>query len=144
MGTHGTDHGKHDPCCCRRGLILSSKSQKDRLEALDAVINAIAHPARRQILLTIHFRGGTMTAGEIAGRFAHTWATTTGHLRILENAHLLNQQRIGRARHYTINEERLALIGEWLGWFKKTAETAKVQEADQDFKRTRVIRKFPT
>jgi DNA-binding transcriptional ArsR family regulator len=101
---------------------LKTKTPKERLEALESVMTALAHPARRQILLTIHFRGGTMTAGEIAGRFAHTWATTTGHIRVLENAQLLNQQRIGRVRHYSINEERLAVIEEWLGWFKKKAD----------------------
>ena len=38
----------------------------EKLQALDVVVNAIAHPARRQILLTLHFRGGTATAGELA------------------------------------------------------------------------------
>ena len=55
------------------------------MAALDAVVAALAHPARRQILLTIHFRGEA-TAGEIAGRFAHKWPTTTRHLRVLEDA----------------------------------------------------------
>jgi predicted transcriptional regulator len=100
---------------------LASKTPKQRLEAIDAVMNALAHPARRQILLTIHFRGGTMTAGEIAGRFAHTWATTTGHIRILESAQLLNQKKVGRVRHYYINEDRLKVLEEWLGWFKQQA-----------------------
>ena len=101
---------------------------KERLEMLEAVFNALAHPARRQILLTIHFRGGTMTAGEIAGRFAHTWATTTGHIRILESARLLDHQKIGRVRHYRINEERLKVVEEWLGWFKaKAAQSSEVK-----------------
>jgi DNA-binding transcriptional ArsR family regulator len=98
---------------------LSRKTPKERLEDLEAVMNALAHPARRQILLTVHFRGGSMTAGEIAGRFAHTWATTTGHIRILESARLLDQQKIGRVRHYRINGERLKVLEEWLSWFKK-------------------------
>src|ERR1700733_4983444 len=87
-------------------------------------MTALEHPARRQILLTVHLRGGTMTAGEIAGRFAHAWATTTGHLRVLENAHLLNHQKMGRVRQYTINEEQLGVVEEWLSWFKAKAITA--------------------
>ena len=55
---------------------------------------AIAHPARRQILLTVHLRGA-MAAGDIAGRFAHTWPTTTRHLRVL--------------------------VKEWLAWFDRNA-----------------------
>jgi DNA-binding transcriptional ArsR family regulator len=103
---------------------LKGKTPKERLEILDTVMTALAHPARRQILLTIHLRGGTMTAGEIAGRFAHAWATTTGHLRVLENAYLLNHQKIGRVRQYTINEEQLGVVEEWLSWFKAKAITA--------------------
>jgi DNA-binding MarR family transcriptional regulator len=48
-------------------------------------------PARRQILLTIHFRGAA-NAGEIAARFAHKWPTTTRHLRVLEEAGLVQHE----------------------------------------------------
>jgi DNA-binding transcriptional ArsR family regulator len=87
------------------------------LAAIDAVIAALAHPVRRQILLTIHFRGAA-TAGEIAGRFAHKWPTTTRHLRILEGAGLVQQQRRGRMRVYTVDKAQLALVSEWLKWFE--------------------------
>jgi len=87
-----------------------------KLAALDAVVGALAHPARRQILLTIHFRGEA-SAGEIAGRFAHKWPTTTRHLRVLEQAGLLRHEKRGRSRLYVIDRERLALLREWLSWF---------------------------
>lgn len=89
----------------------------DKLQALDEVVTAIAHPARRQILLTLHFRGGTATAGQLAARFEHAWPTTTRHLRVLEDAGLLRHEKQGRTRVYTLDRERLALVGEWLGWF---------------------------
>jgi DNA-binding transcriptional ArsR family regulator len=81
------------------------------------VVVALAHPARRQILLTLHFRGGVATAGEIASRFEHKWPTTTRHLRVLEDAGLLHQEKRGRTRVYTLDKNRLALLTEWLGWF---------------------------
>jgi DNA-binding transcriptional ArsR family regulator len=84
---------------------------------LDEVVAALDHPARRQILLTIHLRGGSATAGEIAGRFVHKWPTTTRHLRVLEDAGLLRQAKRGRERHYTVNKARLSLVSEWLKWF---------------------------
>ena len=87
-----------------------------KLAALDAVVAALAHPARRQILLTVHFRGQA-TAGEIAGRFAHKWPTTTRHLRVLEDAGLLRQEKQGRSRIYVVDRARLALVREWLAWF---------------------------
>jgi DNA-binding transcriptional ArsR family regulator len=88
----------------------------DKLAALDAVCTAIAHPARRQILLTVHLRG-SMTAGDIAGRFAHAWPTTTRHLGVLVDAGLLVAERSGRNRLYTVDRARLDLLKEWLVWF---------------------------
>jgi DNA-binding transcriptional ArsR family regulator len=87
-----------------------------KLEALDVVCSAIAHPARRQILLTIQLRGA-MTAGDIAGRFEHAWPTTTRHLRVLESAGLLRHERQGRNRVYQVDHERLGLLSDWLRWF---------------------------
>jgi DNA-binding transcriptional ArsR family regulator len=85
------------------------------------VVTALAHPARRQILMTIHFRGGSATAGDIAARFEHKWPTTTRHLRVLEDAGLLRQEKHGRTRVYTLDKNRLALVTEWLGWFDQGA-----------------------
>jgi DNA-binding transcriptional ArsR family regulator len=84
------------------------------------VVTALAHPARRQILLTLHFRGGVATAGEIAARFQHKWPTTTRHLRVLEDAGLVRQEKRGRTRVYTLQQKRLALVSDWLGWFNTT------------------------
>jgi DNA-binding transcriptional ArsR family regulator len=92
-------------------------SAEERLAALEAVCTAIAHPARRQILLTVHFRGGSMPAGEIAGRFAHAWPTTTRHLKVLEAAGLLTHEKVGRAVVYRLDRRRLAVLKEWLAWF---------------------------
>jgi DNA-binding transcriptional ArsR family regulator len=91
-----------------------------KLEALDAVVSAIAHPARRQILLTVHLRGA-MTAGDIAKRFAHAWPTTTRHLRVLEEAGLLTHTKQGRNHVYAVDHKLLELVDEWLAWFKHAA-----------------------
>ena len=117
MGADGPGaRGAHD----LRGRAALSEDAAEKLAALDAVVAALAHPARRQILLTIHFRGSA-TAGEIAGRFAHKWPTTTRHLRVLEDAGLVRHERRGRTRVYTVDETRLALVSEWLGWFESPA-----------------------
>ena len=92
---------------------------EERLAALDAVCNALAHPARRQILLTMKYRGGSMTAGEITGRFGHAWPTTTRHLRVLEAAGLVSFQKRGRTRVYRLELKRLQVITEWLQWFER-------------------------
>ena len=91
-----------------------------RLAALDAVITALAHPARRQMLLTIHLRG-EMSAGDVAARFSHAWPTTTRHLRVLEHAGLVRFERQGRRRVYRVEHGRLGLVAEWLSWFDRPA-----------------------
>jgi DNA-binding transcriptional ArsR family regulator len=100
---------------------LAKTDPKARLEALEAVFLALAHPARRQILLTVHLRGGAMKAGDIAARFACAWPTTTRHLRVLAGAGLLRHEKRGRSRVYTLDRARLAVVEEWLVWFEKKA-----------------------
>lgn len=87
------------------------------MDAYEVVFAALAHPARRRILMTLNFEGGSMTAGEIAAIFKHAWPTTTRHLRVLEAAGLVHHQREGRTRVYRIERRRLDLVREWLAWF---------------------------
>src|SRR5215831_2451104 len=80
---------------------------------------ALAHPARRRILLTLNFEGGSMTAGKIADVFEHAWPTTTRHIRMLESAGLLCHDQKGRNRASHINRRRVELLRDWLTWFSK-------------------------
>jgi DNA-binding transcriptional ArsR family regulator len=98
---------------------LRPADPKTRLEEVEAVFAALAHAARRQILMTVHFRGGEMTAGEIAGRFRHAWPTTTRHLGVLVAAGLLTMERNGRTRIYRIERKRLDVVRDWMKWMDK-------------------------
>ena len=108
--------------------MAGTRDAQARLAQLEDVFAALAHPARRQILLAVRFYGGSMTAGEIAGRFACAWPTTTRHLRVLERAGLLRHRRVGRTRVYRIDPSRLALVDEWLGWFRPRRRRAGTRE----------------
>ena len=92
---------------------------KSRIDAYEAVFTALAHPARRRILLTLNFEGGSMTAGDIADMFEHAWPTTTRHIQVLESAGLLRHDRQGRNRVYHIDRKRLQLVQDWLAWFSR-------------------------
>ncbi|GII34207.1 ArsR/SmtB family transcription factor [Planotetraspora mira] len=94
-------------------------------DAYEAVFSALAHPARRRVLLTIYFNGGSMAAGEIAAVFSHAWQTTTRHLQILEAAGLLSSARDGRMRIYHLERKRLDLVRDWLAHFSITPDPAK-------------------
>jgi DNA-binding transcriptional ArsR family regulator len=101
-------------------------------DAYEAVFTALAHPARRRILISLNFAGGEMSAGAIAGLFAHAWPTTTRHLQALEAAGLVHHQRRGRARFYRLDRQRLAHAGDWLGWFERDPVTAEeIRRDDQ-------------
>ncbi|HZS43482.1 MAG TPA: metalloregulator ArsR/SmtB family transcription factor [Blastocatellia bacterium] len=101
---------------------------KQKLEELDAVLNALAHPARRHILLVVWFRGGEMTAGEIAGRFGCTWPTTSRHLKILVAAGLLKVEKRGRTRFYKVDIAKFNSVKEWFQWFDKKPSSARTSK----------------
>src|ERR1700745_1041204 len=94
---------------------------KAKLEELETVFEALAHASRRQILLTVWFRGGVVTSSEIAQRFHHAWPTISRHLRVLEAAGLLTHEKEGRKRLFRVNKAKLEVAGEWFKWFDKQA-----------------------
>jgi DNA-binding transcriptional ArsR family regulator len=87
-----------------------------RLADVDAVFTALAHASRRHILLVLHFRGGEMTAGEIANRFGCSWPTTSRHLRVLRGAGLVDVVKRGRERVYRLARQRLEDVV--VGWLE--------------------------
>jgi DNA-binding transcriptional ArsR family regulator len=86
---------------------------------VEAVFNALAHTSRRHILLVLLFRGGEMSAGEIADRFSCSWPTTTRHLRVLEAAGLVTVDKRGRERVYRLQADHLGeVMSRWLEPFR--------------------------
>ena len=110
---------------------MRDRESKPRVDAYEAVFSALAHAARRRIMLTIYFNGGAMTAGEIAAIFEHAWQTTTRHLRVLERAGLLTYEKQGRMRIYRIQNKRLELVRDWLAHFSKKATHRKKDHASK-------------
>lgn len=88
----------------------SDDTTAERLSDLESVFSALAHATRRHILLVLHFRGGEMTAGEIANRFGCSWPTTSRHLGVLEGAGLVRVEKRGRERIYRVDDERLVQV----------------------------------
>ncbi|WP_394837956.1 metalloregulator ArsR/SmtB family transcription factor [Pendulispora rubella] len=113
--------------------MATSKSKRAKLDTVDtafertaradaeleAVFEALAHRQRRLILLVLNFRGGSMTAGDIAQRFDCAWPTTTRHLRVLEDAGLVHVEERGRERIYHVEREKLRrVLLNWASWFR--------------------------
>jgi DNA-binding transcriptional ArsR family regulator len=85
------------------------------LDDLDAVFGALGHATRRHVLQVLAARNGTLTAGELNARFAHSWPTTTRHLGVLVKAGLVTVSSVGRERHYRLERQRLGdVLALWL------------------------------
>lgn len=102
----------------------------DAPDLYDAVFASLAHPARRRILISLAFGKGELSAGAIAGLFGHAWPTTTRHLRQLEEAGLVVQERRGRGRFYRLRREPLRTAAQWLDWFGRDPVTAERIDPD--------------
>ena len=74
------------------------------------VFEALAHPARREILRLLRKRA--MSAGELAEHFTIAKPTLSGHFTVLKNADLVSTERQGTTIIYRLNmsvkEEALA------------------------------------
>ncbi len=85
------------------------------LADFEVVFAALAHEARRNILLMLSTMGGELPSGYLAARFQHSWPTTTRHLAVLQKAGLVEVRREGRSSFYRLNSERAErVLGAWL------------------------------
>lgn len=79
------------------------------------VFHAIAHPARRAILVTL--KEGERSAGDLAAPFEMTFPAISQHLRVLEEAELVRVRRDGRQRFYRLEPAPLREVVDWAGEF---------------------------
>jgi DNA-binding transcriptional ArsR family regulator len=85
------------------------------LDEIESVFAALSHEVRRHILQLLSHLGGELPSGYLAKRFAHSWPTTTRHLRVLEAAGLVTVRREGRSSVYSLERDRLRrIVGGWL------------------------------
>ena len=89
------------------------------LEEVERVFLALAHEARRQMLLLLGQCGGELPSGYLASRFQHSWPTTSRHLKVLEDAGLVEVRRQRRSSNYRLNRERLEdVVAGWLRYLE--------------------------
>lgn len=79
------------------------------------VFHAIAHPARRHILVLL--RDGERGAGELAEPFEMTLGGVSQHLRVLESARLVQVRREGKRRIYRLVPQPLGEVVSWVDEF---------------------------
>ena len=75
-------------------------------------MKALSDPERREILNLL--KSGSMTAGEIAGRFDMTSATVSYHLSQLKKAGLIFERREKNFIYYSLNASVLEEVLLWI------------------------------
>lgn len=73
---------------------------------MDRIFEALASGARRQILA--YLSGGELSAGELGERFDFSKPALSSHLRILEEAGLIEREKRGQFVYFRQVPERLA------------------------------------
>ncbi len=84
--------------------------------SLNSTMKALADPTRRSILN--YLKDGSLTAGEIAGKFDMTAATISHHLSILKNADLVKEQKQKNFIYYSLNASILEEVLLWISTLK--------------------------
>lgn len=82
------------------------------LPALDAVFVALADPTRRQVVQRLG--RGPASVGELARPFPMALPSFMKHVRVLESSGLIRTAKSGRVRTCMLDQERLALVDDWL------------------------------
>lgn len=79
---------------------------------LDAVFGALAHPIRRAIIARLS--QSDCTVGELAAPHGVSLPAISKHMRVLEEAGLLEQTPEGRVRRCALNAAPLSAVFGWV------------------------------
>jgi DNA-binding transcriptional ArsR family regulator len=86
---------------------------------MDTVFKALADPARRRLLDSLHARNG-QTLSELCQGHAMTRQAVTKHLVILEEANLIATLKRGREKLHYLNPVPIHDIAErWIGKYER-------------------------
>jgi DNA-binding transcriptional ArsR family regulator len=93
-----------------RKLMVSEKADEGD------VFQALADPTRRAILALL--QQGSQPVGSIARDFPISRPAISRHLRILREAELVSEIKIGRNRLYELNAGPLRDVDDWLAHYR--------------------------
>lgn len=97
---------------------------------MQAIVDAIAEPRRREILRLVRER--ELSSGEIAANFDVTRPAISQHLGVLKQAGLLSERREGTKRLYRARPQGLAGLREFLDEFWTERLDVLTREAERE------------
>ncbi|GIO29092.1 MULTISPECIES: ArsR/SmtB family transcription factor [Paenibacillus] len=86
-------------------------------QAKHDVFQAIADPTRRRLLKLLADQEMPVTV--ISGHFPMSRTAVSKHLRILSEAGLVKERRVGRENRYRLDPEPLQEIKHWYAYFER-------------------------
>jgi DNA-binding transcriptional ArsR family regulator len=102
------------------------------MKALDDTFGALADPTRRAIL--VRLAHGEATVGELAKPFGISLPAISRHLKVLEEASLITNERYGKHRRCRLRSETLGAAATWLD-FHRRFWTGSFERLDAHLKR---------
>ena len=84
---------------------------------LDATFHALADPTRRGMLASLAL--GEKSIGELASPFDMSFAGASKHVKVLEDAGLLERRKIGRTHLVSLKAKPLEEAERWLRKWEK-------------------------
>ena len=96
----------------------------------DQVFNALADPARREMISRLATRG-RLTTGDLTANLDMTRQGATRHLNLLEDAGLVRSTRDGRTIYRELNPAPLRGTTAWLASIEAEWDRALTRLADQ-------------
>lgn len=107
---------------------------------LDVTFRALADPTRRGMLASLAL--GDKSIGELAEPFAMSFAGASKHVKVLEEAGLLERRKVGRTHLISLNAKPLEEAERWLRqwekfWSGRLDRLEALLEADTDKKEKR-------
>jgi len=87
-----------------------NRDASDTLES--QVFRALADPTRRALLTSLQQR--KQSVSELTSQFEMTQSAVSQHLKVLRDARIVSEKKVGRLRFYEFRPEPLLLVREWL------------------------------
>jgi DNA-binding transcriptional ArsR family regulator len=81
--------------------------------ALDRTFHALANRTRRSMIQALA-SGEPRTAGELGRKFRSAQPTISRHLKVLEDARLIERAVEGRVHRFRLRRKPLQDVGEWV------------------------------
>lgn len=97
----------------RRSLLFAVTGKVGPAKGMDAVFTALADPTRRHVLEKLS-RGGTVTPSALAAKLPISRQAVSKHLAALQEAELVESDRVGRETKYSLRSDSLDSAALWI------------------------------